>query len=61
MHKLADLNKRLHPAKYDPRSMRLIGAISALCPAAIGPERRYTYLTDSQHQAIACFLTRYRT
>ena len=43
-------------SNYDPGSMRVIGTISALYPAAIGPERRYTYLTDDQHQAVACFV-----
>ena len=43
-------------SNYDPASMRVIGTISALYPAAIGPERRYTYLTDDQHQAVACFV-----
>jgi hypothetical protein len=43
-------------SNYDPASMRVIGTISALYPAAIGPERRYTYLTDDQHQAVAFFV-----
>jgi hypothetical protein len=42
---------------YEPASLRVIGTISALYPAAIGPERRYTYLTDAQHKAVACFLS----
>ncbi len=43
-------------SNYEPASMRVIGIISALYPAAIGPERRYTYLTDDQHRAVACFV-----
>ena len=43
-------------SNYDPASMRVIGTISALYPVAIGPERRYTYLTDDQHQAVASFV-----
>jgi hypothetical protein len=43
-------------SNYNAGSMRVIGTISALYPAAIGPERRYTYLTDDQHQAVACFV-----
>jgi hypothetical protein len=42
---------------YDPASLRVIGTISALYPPVIGPKRRYGYLTDAQHKAVACFLT----
>jgi hypothetical protein len=43
-------------SNYDSASMRVIGTISRLYPPAVGPERRYTYLTDAQHRAVACFL-----
>jgi hypothetical protein len=41
---------------YEPASLRVIGTIAVLYPAVIGPGRRYTYLTDEQHKAVACFV-----
>ncbi|HEY4211337.1 MAG TPA: DUF6714 family protein [Steroidobacteraceae bacterium] len=42
---------------YDPASMRVVGTIAALRPHILSTERRFTYLTDEQHRAVADFLT----